>query len=721
MGSEQKVDVPSGREGKSKVFKNGDVDFATLFDSTFEGIIVHAQGTILYVNQAFVDLFGYTRSELIATSGLKLIAEESRAIAQEKVRIGDERAYEAKGLRKDGSSFSVEVKGKEVDIGGQAMRVSACRDLSRHEQVIEAVIESERRFRAIADTATDAIFSINPSGEIAFANEAATALFDYGVEELVGQNITRLMPESIQAAHSEALAGYLGGREPKMIGKTVELTARKRDGTVFPIELSLATWGSDNKTYFTGIIRDITDREQAKHALEDSERRYRTLVENSSECICKIDLDGRFRYMSPCGLKSRGLTDVDEIKGVHCRDFVEPAHHQVIDKTLADARKGVEQKFEYESRTTDGIRWFESVLSPQLDTGGRVVGFIRLSRDISDRKAAKSAQEDSEKRYRTLVENSSECICNIDLDGRFRYMSPCGLKSHGLSDVDKITGVHCKELIEPAHHQLIEQTLAEAKKGFNQKFEYESDTTSGIRWFESILSPQRDSSGAIVGFIRVSRDVTDRKEATDKLGESWERLRRTLEGTVDALSSTAGLRDPYTAGHQRRVATLATAIAKEMAIDPDQVEGVRVASTLHDIGKIYVPAEILSKPGSISEFEFKIIQGHAQASYDILKGIEFPWPVAKAVLQHHERIDGSGYPDGLYDGEIITEARIIAVADVVEAMSSRRPYRAGLGINRALEEISRNSDTLYDATASEACINLFEARDFDFRGHEQTI
>jgi len=167
---------------------------------------------------------------------------------------------------------------------------------------------------------------------------------------------------------------------------------------------------------------------------------------------------------------------------------------------------------------------------------------------------------------------------------------------------------------------------------------------------------------------------------------------------------------PYTAGHQRRVADLAVAIAAELELPTDKIDGVNMASTIHDIGKIAVPAEILSKPTNLSDIEFGLIKSHTQAGYDILKDIEFPWPVARAILEHHERIDGSGYPNGLKGDEILMEARIMAVADVVEAMASHRPYRPALGIEVALEEIEKNKGTYYDSDVVDACLKLFREK-----------
>jgi len=180
------------------------------------------------------------------------------------------------------------------------------------------------------------------------------------------------------------------------------------------------------------------------------------------------------------------------------------------------------------------------------------------------------------------------------------------------------------------------------------------------------------------------------------------------------VALTVEVKDPYTAGHQRRVGNLARAIANEMGLPQEQIEGIRMAGLIHDLGKISIPAEILSKPGRLSDFEWGMIKMHPQVGYDILGEIEFPWPVAQMVLQHHERMDGSGYPQGLAGEDILLEAKILGVADVVEAMASFRPYRPARGLDKALEEISQNRGGLYDPEVVDVCLKLFTEKGFAF-------
>ncbi|MCP4630674.1 MAG: HD domain-containing protein [bacterium] len=209
-------------------------------------------------------------------------------------------------------------------------------------------------------------------------------------------------------------------------------------------------------------------------------------------------------------------------------------------------------------------------------------------------------------------------------------------------------------------------------------------------------------------------EIENRKRMQQEIQQSFESLKKAMHSTIQAISMTVEKRDPYTSGHQQRVANLAKAIAEELELPESQVESVYMAAGMHDIGKISLPAEILVKPIPLSDIEISLIQAHAQAGYDILKGIEFPWAIADIVLQHHERIDGSGYPLGLAGEDIVFEARIICVADVVETMASHRPYRPSIGMDKALEEIAQNRGILYDPRVVDACLNLFNAKGFEF-------
>lgn len=262
----------------------------------------------------------------------------------------------------------------------------------------------------------------------------------------------------------------------------------------------------------------------------------------------------------------------------------------------------------------------------------------------------------------------------------------------------------------------VARCLQEGIKEFSQ--EYRLIAKSGeIRYMEDRNMALEDASGKLIQIQSIVLDVTQRKRAEEELARSVSRLQNALDGTVNALASTVELRDLYTAGHDRRVAHLACAIAKEIGLSEDRIKGVQVAGALHDIGKIAVPAEILSMPRALTETEFALMKTHPQVGHDILQAIEFPWPVAQTVLEHHERMDGSGYPRGISGEDISLEARLVGVADVVEAMSSHRPYRPALGTDRAMDEISKQRATLYDPRVVDACLKLFHEDGFTLLDH----
>jgi PAS domain S-box-containing protein len=276
----------------------------------------------------------------------------------------------------------------------------------------------------------------------------------------------------------------------------------------------------------------------------------------------------------------------------------------------------------------------------------------------------------------------------------------CYQAYHGQDYPCRPCPAHRAMLTEKPHFETI------ARKGINNKI---------LGWLEVYSFPWRNNvSGKVQGVINYIRDITYRLQVEDEIEDTLKKLQKTLRGTVMALSSIIETRDPYTAGHQRRVVQLACAIAQELEFSQSRIDGLGVMGFLHDIGKMAVPAEILCKPGKLSEYEVNIIKAHPQIAYDILKEIEFPWPVAQVILQHHERLDGSGYPLGLSGQDIIMEARVLSVADVTEAIASHRPYRPALSLEEALDEISRNNGILYDQKVVDACLTLFNEKGFDF-------
>jgi response regulator RpfG family c-di-GMP phosphodiesterase len=252
--------------------------------------------------------------------------------------------------------------------------------------------------------------------------------------------------------------------------------------------------------------------------------------------------------------------------------------------------------------------------------------------------------------------------------------------------------------------------------GYIEDFTYEEIVGRGASDF--IQKPVRISEfiARLKRVIFERKTLAQRNDAAESLMLNLEKFQRAMDGIIHAFSLTVEMRDPYTAGHQQRVAELAAAIATDMGMAPDRIYGLRMAGSIHDLGKIIIPSEILCKPGHLGHLEYEMIKNHVQAGYDILKKIEFPWPLADIILQHHERMDGSGYPHGLVGDSILPEARILAVSDVFETMSSHRPYRPSLGLNRAIDELRSNRCRLYDADVADVCLKLILEKRFRFEG-----
>jgi PAS domain S-box-containing protein len=309
-----------------------------------------------------------------------------------------------------------------------------------------------------------------------------------------------------------------------------------------------------------------------------------------------------------------------------------------------------------------------------------------------------------------------------DKDGKLLRGNPAGVKIWGAEPkvgpsgygVFKARRLPSREEIAPEDWALV-HTVRKRITVVDEMLEI--DTFDGKKKvILNYTAPVLDDQGAIQGAIVVNLDITSRREAEEQLQHTLDSLRKAFGTTVQVMVSAVESRDPYTAGHQNRSADLARAIATEMGLSQERIDGIRIAGTIHDIGKLSVPAEILSKPTKLTNIEFSLIKEHARKGYEMLKDVESPWPLAEIAYQHHERMDGSGYPRNLKGDYILMEARIMAVADVVESMASHRPYRPALGLNAALEEIENNKGTLYDADAVDACLKLFREKGFQLEG-----
>jgi PAS domain S-box-containing protein len=470
-------------------------------------------------------------------------------------------------------------------------------------------------------------------------------MFGYSREEAIGKDAHRLLaPARFHEAQQAAFHHFRSTGEGAAIGKTLELVSLRKDGTEFPIALSLSAVKIEDKWHAVGIVRDITERKQAERALERANRALRTLracnqalirAGNESELldlICRLIVEtGGYR------MAWVGFAEQDPAKTVRTA-----AHYGHEEGFLAAAQ----------------ISWADSQLG-RGPTGTAIrAGTVQINQNFVTDPAQTPWRDAALQRG---------CQSSIALP----LKSPAGTLGVLTIDAPETNAFDETEV------KLL-QELAE-------------DLSFGI---ESLRT-------------RAERDRTAYEHI-----HHVEMIRQGLEDSIKAIADTMETRDPYTAGHQRRVGKLAAAIARELELPEETIHGIELAASIHDLGKVTVPAEILAKPGPLSDIEMMLVKTHVQAGYDILKNIKFPWPIATMVLQHHENLDGSGYPQGLKGEQIILEARILSVADVVEAMSSHRPYRPARGIELGLEEISASRETRYDPAVVDACLKLFRENRF---------
>jgi PAS domain S-box-containing protein len=343
----------------------------------------------------------------------------------------------------------------------------------------------------------------------------------------------------------------------------------------------------------------------------------------------------------------------------------------------------------------------------RYDAYGKAIGIMGTIKDITERKRA----EETLLVIKKAVESSSDAIGISDPHGHHFYHNKAftELFEYTPEELDAAGGGPAVY----ANNDIAVEVFNAIMGGGSWSGELEMISKSG-RKIPFLLRADaiKDESGKIIGLIGLHTDITERKQAEEKLLQTLDRLRKAVGTTIQVLVSAVETRDPYTSGHQLRVADLAGAIAVEMKLTQEKIEGIRMAGAIHDIGKLSIPSEILTKPSKLTDLEFSLIKEHSRSGYNMLKDVESPWPLAQITYQHHERMDGSGYPRNLKGDEILIEARIMAVADVVEAMASHRPYRPSLGIDTALAEIEKNKGTHYDGAVADACLRLFREKRF---------
>ncbi len=758
----------TGRKQAEVVLVESEEKLRKIAESAQDAIIM--MGTdqnISFWNAAAERIFGYTAAEAMGHE-LHALITPARARARfaqafphfqatgEGPLIG--KMTEVSALRKGGGEFPVELSISAARLNGQWHAISTLRDITVRKQA-----EEELRLRAqLLDSVSDTIFLLDLDGNFVYLNEAAWKSRGYTRDEMMGIDL--------HALDTPKFEKLIGTRFKEIMEKGqsfFESEHRRKDGTVMPVEINARTIELGGRKLVLSIIRDITER---KRMDEELQLAYFAL-NHAVDSVFFMEPSGKFLYVNETACRALGYSK-EELLSMGVAD-IDPNLPDGVPLEMSQATKeaGI-GRVESKHKTKDGrlIPVEVIVAYLQYKGGDYHCSFVR---DITERKQAETAIQHASRALATLSAANKSLVHSTSEDELLRAICQAIVKQRGYRlawvgyvqhDENKSIKIMACAGHDEGYLDAIQLTWAETGRGMGPSGRAvlsgatqlcqniatdpicESWRDEAIKrgFAANIALPLMDGNGEVFGILHVYAEEVDaftpaeialleemagdlafgvralhiRRErdlALEQNQRHFERLQDSLEDTVRAIASIIEMRDSYTAGHQVRVADLAMAIAKQMGLSGEQIHGVHLAGVVHDLGKIKIPAEILSKPGRITDIEYSLIKIHSQAGYDILKGINFPWPIAQMVLQHHERLDGSGYPQGLQGDAILLEARILSVADVVEAMYSHRPYRPGLGLEAALAEITRQRGIYLDTQVVDACQALFREQQYSFK------
>ncbi|MBN2755082.1 MAG: PAS domain S-box protein [Candidatus Goldbacteria bacterium] len=453
-----------------------------------------------------------------------------------------------------------------------------------------------------------------------------------------------------------------------------------------------------------------------KQSLKNAEEMNSKLAMASLDAVMKLDLSGTVIYASERAAELYGAESVAELMGKNVKISLSG---EDLDRFNENIKKLLVEGFvsgsEYSIRKQNGESIYVELSSAVMkDSDGKPTGFISSIRDITRRKKLERELVESINKYKTLFETAYDAITVHEYlpgetDGRILEANEVACRMIGLSR-GQLLKKKLSDFMPPEATAISRKAVEQISQNGHCIFET-MIRADNITYQAEVSAHMIDFAGK-KAIISVIRDISRRKKTEKILEDSAKTVRKIMNGIIMAMEKLVEKKDIYTVGHQNRTADLAAAIASEMGLDKDRIAGIYIAAVIHDIGKIFISGSILNKKAKLTGDEYDIIKQHPQAGFDVLKNIDFPWPIAQIVLQHHERINGSGYPNGLKDGQILLEARIISIADVVEAITFERPYHEAYGIERALEEIESNKGTLYDPEIVDVCIKLFREKGY---------
>lgn len=592
----------------------------------------------------------------------------------------------------------------------------------------EKLANNEEKYRLLANNITDGIFTVDMNFNYIYASPSAYNIIGYTDSELMSMRVEQLVDAETLKWFAEMFAEEMEieKRPDKDLkrSRVLEYEHIRKDGSKVWVETKISFLRDENNTAvgMVGTVRDITERKKTEEALRKSEEQYRLLADHMKDQVWIMDFNLKVSYVSPSVEKLLGYTfselqNLPLDKLLTADSFKKAMDFFSVELSTALAAPSdyvLKRSLELEFICKNGHTvWGEAMFSFIRDENGTPLSILGEGREITERKQVEDALKKSEENFRRSLDDSPLGVRISTIEGKTMYANRAILDIYGYDDVEEFEKTPLQERYTPETYAEFQMRKAKRLRGELGPSEYEISIIrkDGELRHLHVFRKEIFWSGQKQSQV-IYEDITLRRKAEDKLNQTLESLRQSVKITIQVLGTASEAKDPYMAGHQQRVSDLARAIATEMKLSQHKIESIRMASAIHDIGKISVPAEILCKPANLTDLEFSLVKNHPVFSYEIIKEVESPWPLAEIVYQHHERINGSGYPLGLKNEDILIESRILAVADVVEAMTSYRPYRPALGLDLALAEIEHNAGILYDADAVKACLKLFREKKY---------
>lgn len=649
------------------------------------------------------------------------------------------------------------------------------RDISERKRAEAALEASEKRFRDLVENSSDWIWEVDANGVYTYSSPRVDDLLGYSADEVVGMTPFDLMDDR-EAARVGAIFRDIAAESRAFSG--LENVNRHKDGREVILETSgVPIFDAAGRfAGYRGIDRDITARKRNEEALRHSQKNLAAAQRIARLGSWELDLVNDVLIWSDeiyCIFEIDPSRFKPSYKGF--LDTVHPDDRAAVDEAYTKHLKDhVPYDIEHRLLMDDGRVKYVHERCESVFEGGRALRSLGTVLDVTERRLAELSLASANRTLKTLSAGNGVLVhatdeatllndmCAVILENGMYCLAWVGMVEH---DEKKRIRPVASAGFEEGYLDSLHVTWDDSPRGQGPTGRAARLGTVQIAqdiltdpefapWREqavqrgygsSIALPLKDRKGAVFGVLNIyavsvnafdegevalleelasdlafgilgRRTSAERNRFQQESLEGAERLKESLVGTIRAIALTVEKRDPYTAGHQNRVAALAAAIGAELGLDAERIEGLKLGGMIHDIGKIYIPAEILNRPGRLTEPEFEMIKSHPAVGYDIIKDVVFPWPVADMVLQHHERLDGTGYPKGLKGDAIILEARILAVADVVEAITSHRPYRPAVGLDEAFSEIEEKRGSRYDPDVVDACLRLFREKGYALNG-----